>query len=433
MAKSNPFSCSYPVLGQLLSFIPREIFKESVQQYQSNKWYKKLRSWDHFVFMFFATLTGSSTIREVIKNFTLMGDKLHHCGLSCIPKRSTISDANAHRQADMFGHLYLRLYDRYKTKLSDSYVSKWISGEVCPSQVEIFDSTTITLFKEVFKACGRLPQNGRRKGGLKAFTKITLSERVPNFICLKAAATNEKVFLGELDLPKGTIAVFDKGFQKFNQYLEWTMKGIFYVTRLNDNANFKIIKQFSIEHSAEYGVCQDSEIELTFKCSKTNEERTVTARMIAYQDPATGKRLVFVTNLTDVSALTVCLLYKDRWTIEPLFKQIKQNFELTYFLSDSEQGIKTQIWVALILNLIFTVIHKMVKEAEDFATMVKLAAKNTAAYVDFLSFLKTPHLAKQHADQCILENVQLNLFQQNKQATFYTPSSNTGHPYQSGP
>lgn len=108
-----------------------------------------------------------------------------------------------------------------------------INGEVLPSIVEIFDSTVVTLFKEVFKACGRMPKDGHRKGGIKAFTKITLSERVPSFICLKAAATNEKVFLSFLDLAKGTIAVFDKGFQKFALYADWTANGVFYLTRMN--------------------------------------------------------------------------------------------------------------------------------------------------------------------------------------------------------
>ena len=66
-----------------------------------------------------------------------------------------------------------------------------INGEVDPGKLEIFDSTTVTLFKEIFKGCGRLPKNGRKKGGIKAFAKLTLSERVPNFLCLKSAASNE--------------------------------------------------------------------------------------------------------------------------------------------------------------------------------------------------------------------------------------------------
>jgi IS4 transposase len=75
--------------------------------------------------------------------------------------------------------------------------------------------------------------------------------------------------------------------------------------------------------------------------------------MVAYIDPASKKELVFVTNLLGVKSLTISLLYKNRWVIEPLFKQIKQNFELTYFLADSQEGIKTQLWIAMILNLLF--------------------------------------------------------------------------------
>lgn len=344
-----------------------------------------------------------------------MGDKLCHCGVFTIPKRSSLSDANANRSSSVFGHLYISLYLYYKAYLSDSYLQMAINNEVRPSEVEVFDSTTITLFKEVFKACGRLPENGRKKGGIKAFTKITLSERVPNFICLKAAASIEKLFLSVLDLPKGTIAVFDKGFQKFSQYDQWSQNGIFYLTRMNKNATFKIIKQRALEEKCKTGVQMDADIELEYYCKKSNTLQHTPARMVAYIDPITGKKLVFLTNLMDLKAMTVCLLYKNRWTIEPLFKQIKQNFELTYFLSDSEEGIKTQILIAMILNLIFTVIHKMIKEAEDFSTMVKIAAINTASYVNLIEFLKEPErMLRRLLDD--IEKVQLELFEDNKGA-----------------
>ena len=85
-------------------------------------------------------------------------------------------------------------------------------------------------------------------------------------------------------------------------------------------------------------------------------------------------------------------LYKNRWVIEVFFKQLKQNFELKYFLSDSENGIKSQIWVALIANLIFTVIERMTKKAEDFSTLVSIAAKNLCSYISFIQFLTSPEL-----------------------------------------
>lgn len=365
----------------------------------------------------YGVLTGSSTLREIIKNFTLMGDKLVHCGIYRIVKRSSISDANAGRDAQVFGHLYMQLYNHYKSYLSDSYLSMPINNEVNPSQVEIFDSTTVSLFKDIFKACGRLPENGRKKGGVKAFAKIRLSERVPNFLCLKAAATNEKVFLKAMDLAKGTIAVFDKGFQKFKQYAEWTTNGIFYLTRMNKNANFSIVRQRTLEEHCQTGVQMDAEIQLSYYCKESKQEKSTNARMVAYIDPASGKKLVFLSNLMDVKASTIAMLYKNRWTIEPLFKQIKQNLELTYFLSESQEGIKTQIWVAMIINLIFTVIHKMIKEAEDFSTMVKLAAKNTSSYIAFIEFLKLTQ-AELSNSLDDLEIVQLNLFENIKGAAF---------------
>lgn len=413
-----------PILGQLLNFIPSEIFKEAVEEERADRYYKKLKTWNHFVFMFYGILTGSSSLREIITNFALFDSKLAHCGIFQIPARSTVSDANRERSAMVFGKIYLKLYLHYKVFLSDSFLHMKINGEVDPKAIEIFDSTTVSLFNDVFKNTGRIPLSGKQKGGIKAFTKITLAERVPNFICLKSATTNEKLFLSELNLSPGTVAVFDKGFQKFSQYKEWTEAGVFYVTRMNKNAKFTIINQRKLEHSIEQGVQMDADIELTYLCPKTKQNVTVTARMVAFIDPETDKKLVFLSNLNDVKADTIALLYKNRWTIEPLFKQIKQNFELTYFLSDSENGIKTQLWIAMILNLIFTVIHKLIKEAEDFSTMVRVAAKNTASYVGLVGFFENKNKAINQIRQNI-GIVQLEIFDITDTPSFLPNQINT--------
>ena len=62
--------------------------------------------------------------------------------------------------------------------------------------------------------------------------------------------------------------------------------------------------------------------------------------------------------------------------MEILFKRLKSNFELPYFYSDSPEGIKTQIWIVLIAHLLFSVIHRAVREAEHFTTLVAMAANN---------------------------------------------------------
>jgi hypothetical protein len=417
MSKNTKYYSGQPFLGQLLSFIPKNIFEMVALKHNSDLAHGTVSTWDQFVFIVYGVLTGTSTLREIGLNLAHMGDGLGQCGVNQIPARSSISDVNRDRSANVFGDLYLSLLQLYAPELSDSYLHMKINGEIDPKRVEIFDSTTVSLFKDVYQNCGRIPDNGKKKGGIKAFTKITLSDRVPNFICLKSASTNEKLFLLEFDLSPGTIAVFDKGFQNFNQYKQWNEAGVFYVTRMNENAIFRVIKIQKLEEIDEHGVLQDVEIELTFTSKTTGKKEMVNARMVNYLDPETGEKLSFLTNLNKVKALTVCMLFKNRWTIEPLFKQLKQNFELTYFLSDSKEGIKTQIWIALILNLIFTVIHKRIKEAIDFTTMVKLAAKNTTSYVKYIAFLENPMML---IDQKVrnLKIVQLDLFKTKKGVYF---------------
>jgi hypothetical protein len=95
------------------------------------------------------------------------------------------------------------------------------------------------LFKEILKGAGRNSINGKKKGGMKVFTKINLAEGVPDFLCFKPASTNENTFLKVLNLPEGGIAVFDKGFNRYKYFDVWTQNNRFFVTRLKDNANMR--------------------------------------------------------------------------------------------------------------------------------------------------------------------------------------------------
>lgn len=378
---SKKFLSGQPIIAQLISLIPDDVFNQAVAETQTDRYYKQMKARDHFICLFYAVLTRNSSLREVCKNITLIAKKLLYVGLKQLPCKSTLSDANRNRDCKFFASLYMGLYLHYKVSLKTNW--GLIGGEVKPGEVEVFDSTTITLFKEILKGVGRNPINGKKKGGIKAFTKMNLSEGVPDFICLKPGSTNENVFLKVLNLPEGGIAVFDKGFNKYGCFDKWTQHNRFFVTRLKDNAHYQVLEEHNTEPFPD--VLKDQKILLKYKKKKVS--RTVTLRLITYCDPVSGEILRFLTNLMGHTAMTIALLYKNRWVIEVLFKQIKQNFELKYFLSDSENGIKSQIWVALILNLLFTLLHRRIKEAEDFSTMVMVAAKNLCSYVNLQAFL----------------------------------------------
>ena len=400
----NNFLSGHPIIAQLLSMVPKEIFNEVVEKEGSDRYYKKLMAVDHFISMFYAVLTRNGSLREVCKNIALIGTKLIPFGLKQLPARSTLSDANRKRDSNMFARLYIKLYLHYRTSLQGNWLD--IGGEVDPGKVEVFDSTTITLFKEILKGAGRNPSEGEKRGGVKVFAKMNLAEGVPDFICIRSAATNENIFLKVMQLQEYGIAVFDKGFNSYSCFDRWSRSNRYFVTRKKDNARFEVLTDFDCSHARD--IERDQVISLKYR--ENGVSRTVEVRLVCYIDPQSGERLEFITNLMGHDALTVAQLYKNRWVIEVLFKQIKQNFELKYFLSDSENGIKIQIWMALILNLLFTVLHKRIKEAEDFSTMVMVAAKNLCSYVSLEKFLVNNEAYCKSIFQKELRNMQTELF-----------------------
>lgn len=241
---------------------------------------------------------------------------------------------------------------------------------------------------------------------MKAHTVLPLHSHVPELVWLSEASKNDKDFIGQLKAEKGNIYIFDKGYVNYNVYQKWTHEGVCFVTRLNENANYSVIDNKNVEVIDAInngGIVKDQIIELKLQ----GQNQPLTARLVIYKDPLSGKILKFLTNLMDYQATTIALLYKNRWDIEPFFKQLKQNFELGYFYSDSSEGIKTQIWLALIANLLFTIIHKRAKEAEAFTTIVAMAKSNMGSYVCLISILKHTYLLPSERNN---EIVQLQIF-----------------------
>lgn len=413
MAKNTNLS-GEPVICQLLSFIPTILVEKCVIQFQSDHYYKVMTTYRQLVFLLYGVISKCHSLRNLCKALLFLEGKLCYLGINKLPATSTLSDANIKRSSDVFGSIYHSLYNHYKSYLSEGYIKMFIEDEVDPSKVEIFDSSTVSMFVEVFKGAGRNSLNGKKKGGLKVHTKMPLSGFAPDFIHLTEAACNDKTFLGQLNPDSGTIYVFDKGYVNYKVWQEWTEQGVFYVTRLNENADYEILsgQPNDIIQYAQGGIV--SELNIRLKASGT----ILDARLITYKDPVSGKVLKFISNMFNYEAYTIIQLYKHRWNIEVLFKQIKQNFELGWFFSDSPEGIKTQIWVALIANLIFTVIHRQVKECELFITIVSMASNNLGSYVSLIKILKSRHPTGNERN---IKIMQLEIFNDKDRGVFENP------------
>lgn len=399
-----------PVICQLLSFLPREIVNSCVNEHESDRYYKTMTTWKQLVFMLYGVVTKCHSLNTLCKNLLFLEDKLIYLGIDKLPAVSTLSDANINRNSEVFSLIYQQLHEHYKEVLNPAQCS-FLEDRVDVSKVAIFDSSTISLFVDIFKGAGRNSLSGKKKGGLKIHTKMPLGGFVPDLVHITEAACNDKSFLGQLEVEKGGIYVFDKGYVNYQKWREWTQKGVYFVTRQNENADYEVLSG-QPNHISEYadgGIISDQIILLN------PSESALKVRLIVYKDPQSGHILKFISNMIDYRDTTIILLYKYRWTIEVLFKRLKQNFELGYFFSDSIEGIKTQVWIALIANLLFSVIHRQCKEVELFVTIVNLAAMNMGSYISLIKLVKSGRLTGIERD---IRIVQLDLFDLHKRGDF---------------
>lgn len=393
-----------PIICQLFSFIPDELIKKATDKFESDKRYKTLKTKTQMIVMLFGIIGKVESLNGILKGLVFMGNKLSYLGLTELPARSTLADANRNRSCEVFKYLYELLVAHYKEVLSGSYLTGFIGKEVNINNVKLFDSTTFTLFVDVFTGAGRNKLSGKKKGGIKAHVMLSLHSLVPDMVWMSSASKNDKDFLGQLNPKKGEVYIFDKGYVNYTAYDNFTEKEAFYVTRISENAVYRVESEAEIDYleSQTTGVWKDQVISLKVG------DRVIKARLVTFKSAIKGKVFRFITNMFEVQATTVAKLYKNRWEIEPFFKQLKQNFELKAFYSDSRQGIQTQIWLALIANLIFTVIHRQIKQAEAFSTIVQMARVNLGSFASYIEVLKKRFFRKINRD---IEIIQLNLFE----------------------
>jgi len=382
MGKSTNFS-GQPIFNQLVKFIDKSDIRKIAKRHGAERYVKKFTTYNHVVVMLFAALEGYHSIREVILGLLANAHKLSHLGLSYVVRRSTFSEANQRRSSKVFGEIYMSVYQGHAGFLTDSRLS-----DADMKRLYIMDSTTISLFKEILKGVGRTPKEGKRKGGIKAHTIIKASENVPFLVRYSEAARHDHMFLEHaVALPKGSIITFDKGYVDYGVYQAFTDKSIWYVTRLKDNALYQGRKEFDIPDAADSGVLKDEEIVLYYGDKKQKQHR---ARRIAYWDSDNGRLFEFITNNFTFPAEKVALIYKKRWQIELLFKQLKQNFPLKYFLGDNENAIEIQIWAAMLANLLITLVISRVKRKWAFSNLVSLVRQQLMNYVDIYRFMEDP-------------------------------------------
>lgn len=157
MNKSTHFF-GQSVFGQLISLINSDLVKTAVKKHNSDRYTKKFGTSDHLISMLFSSFANCSSLREVAGAMLGLKGKTNHFQLKNIPHKSTLSDANARRSHLVFEEIYHSLYNTYGSFISDSRkIYDW------ENKLEIIDSSTISLFKDILSCVGREPSKWEKK------------------------------------------------------------------------------------------------------------------------------------------------------------------------------------------------------------------------------------------------------------------------------
>ena len=387
MGKSTHF-IGQPLYSHVINLLDkRKVFQIS-QLLGGERYVKRFNVWVHLVVMLYAVIKRFDSLREITTSLLADTHKLAHLGINFKIGRSTLADANARRSEKIFEAIYRQLYATYHTYLSSD--SRRKSTPKWMDKLKIIDSTTISLFSNlIFKGVGRHPKTGKKKGGIKVHTVIQANEGVPSDVRFTSAATNDSFMLTPKTLSKGDIVAMDRAYINYEKFEKLTERGVIYVTKMKKGLVYTILNDTMYQTLDGLMEVRVQEVLFT-KQLKEDQRIEHHARIVTYVDEKKHKLISLLTNDMDSDPDEIVAIYRKRWEIELLFKQIKQNFPLRYFYGESANAIKVQIWITLIANLLLMVIQRGVKRCWSFSGLATMLRITLMYYVDMYSLLNNP-------------------------------------------
>jgi len=226
----------------------------------------------------------------------------------------------------------------------------------------------------------------RTKGAVKLHLVLDHDGYLPCFGIITEGSVHDVKVAQQIHFAPGTIVVDDRGYNDYRLFAKWTEAGVFFVTRMKDNAQFEVIEER--EPPQNRRILRDQTIELSG--AGAQEKCPHRLRRIEAVREDTGETLVFLTNHHGLGASTIAAIYKDRWAVELFFKALKQNLKIKTFVGTTANAVKTQIWTALISMLLLRYLQLSSRFGWSLSNLVALLRMNLFTHRDLMTWLDAP-------------------------------------------
>ncbi len=333
------------VFAQVMQHLPLTTFRRCVERYGGEHKVKRFSCLDQYLCLAFAQLTWAESLRDIEACLRVQSSKLYHLGFRSAIARNTLANANAVRDWRIYADFAQHLIGIARRLYADDPLSLDLDDTVYA-----LDSTTIDLCFSVFPWA---PFRST-KAAVKLHTLLDLRGNIPSFIFISDGKMHDVNILDQLLPEAGAFYVVDRGYVDFERLARLDDAGSFFVTRAK--SNLKARRRYSRPVDRSTGLVCDQTVFLTGFYSRQGFNRPL--RRIKFNDPQTGKRLVFLTNNFALDALAIAKLYKSRWQVELFFKWIKQHLRIKAFFGTSENAVKSQIWIAVSVYVLVAIVKK---------------------------------------------------------------------------
>ena len=363
------------IFSQLLQLFPRVEFQHLVMITKAERYAKGFTCWGQFVAMLFCQLGRAHSLREISGGLRSCEGKLKHLGITA-PSHSSLAYANQHRPWELYQQVFHQLFERCRVQVVGKrrfrFKNKLIS----------MDSSTIDLCLEIFDWA----RFRRTKGAVKLHLLLDHDGYLPSFAIITEGNVSDIKVARQFHFDPGTIVVDDRGYNDYGLFGRWTAQGVYFVTRMKDNALYEVVGEKDVPQNSH--VLKDEMIEL--RGTKAIEKCPYPLRRIEVYDPETEEVLVFLTNNLKLGATTIAAIYKERWQIEIFFKALKQNLKIKTFVGTSANAVKIQIWTALIAMLILRFLQLRSQFNWSLSNLVALLRMNLFTHRDLWDWINKP-------------------------------------------
>lgn len=402
-----------PIIRQVLDLIPSHLFRKSVRKFQTDKGCHKYKTYDQLVALTFGQLGKCYTLSDISCGLSISSTFLNDLGLKQNPAKSTMSDGNRQRDYRVFEDIYYQLVNYYRRTLTDTR-DRQVIEEVKNETIKLIDSSTVSLCLNLFEWA----KFRTAKGGLKIHTVWDDTLGLPDYINITEAKTHDSKGLENQVFSKGTIIVEDRAYFDFELINKRCKAKNIFVTRIKSNILYESIEELDLPDEIDQDILKDELIKFTSKEAKKAGLEDIVFRLVTVYKADENKVIQIISNQLDWQARTIADLYRKRWDIEIFFKLMKQNLQIKTFLGTSENAVKSQIYVAMIVFLLLELIRRVYCKAKtafsNFCEKVRICLLHYLSFGYLCSINGKVKKIEKPPDQTLFDidkfSVQMDLF-----------------------